>query len=91
MKPFELSTTLSLRQRIARNEDPRTIALAIRTFKRAGINKAALCSQFSAEKWILIEPIVDDLILISQAASFDKSNFMDKANSLLTLLESAES
>ena len=86
MKPFELSATLSLRQRLSRNEDPRTVALAIRTFKRAGIDKSALCSQFSPEKWNSIEPIVDDLISMSKAVSFDKDNFMVKANSLSNLL-----
>ena len=87
MKPFELSATFGLRQRLSRNEDPRTIALAIRTFKRAGIDKSSLCSQFSPEKWLSIEPIVDDLILLSKDASFDKENFMDKANSLSILLD----
>ena len=87
MKPFELGATLSLRQRLSRNEDPRTIALAIRTFKRVGIDKPALFEYFSEEKWVTVEPIIDDLITISKAASFDKDKFMDKANQLSNHLD----
>tara|TARA_Y100001933_G_C18964989_1_gene549891 strand:+ start:310 stop:573 length:264 start_codon:yes stop_codon:yes gene_type:complete len=86
MQPSELSATLSLHQRLSRGEDPRTIALAIRTFKRASIDKSALSNRFNYEKWVTIEPIIDELIKLSKCASFDKTKFMESANSLTTLL-----
>lgn len=82
MIPLELSPTISLHQRLLREEDPRTIALAIRTFKRASIDKTSLSCYFKYENWNDIEHIIDDIILLSKSNSFDKLKFVEKVNSL---------
>ena len=82
MKPFELNATMSLYQRLLKEEDSRTIALAIRTFKRASIDKSSLSNHFSHEKWKAMEQIIDDIILLSKSNSFDKVKFIEKVNSL---------
>jgi len=82
MRSRELNTTISLQQRLLRDEDSRTIALAIRTFRRASIDKEILKNHVTEDRWKLIEPIIDDLIAISRSPSFDKARFLDTANLL---------
>ena len=82
MRPIELSATISLYQRLIRDEDPRTIALAIRTFKRASIDKEKLSAQYTPEQWITLEPIIDDIRALASSSAFDKNHFLDQVNLL---------